>query len=112
MIVAFTGHRNRTASQNELEHIITQLSPNLCIHGGACGFDTSAGNCATKMGVPVIQYLPNYRKYGSGATFMRNRAMIELCDAVVACYDGRETGGTFYTIRYARELNKPIYILP
>ena len=110
MIIAFTGHRDKTAPQSELATIIARLSPDSCIHGAALGFDTQAGQYAESVGVPVKIYPPDYA-LGKGAPLIRNREMVDICDAVVACYDGRRTGGTFYTIEYAKKQGKPVHII-
>jgi len=111
MIVMFTGHRDKTVSSAELEKVISELAPDSCIHGGARGFDTTAELCAAKLGIPTVKYAPDYKKYGRPAPLVRNREMVEKCNAIIAYYDGRKSGGTFYTIEYARKLNKPIYFV-
>ena len=37
--------------------------------------------------------------------------MVDKSDFVIAVYNGQQIGGTFYTIRYAKSLKKPIDIL-
>ena len=37
-----------------------------------------------------------------GSFFIRNRYMVQQSDRVIAVYDGREEGGTFSTMRYAK----------
>lgn len=41
----------------------------------------------------------------------RNRALVELCDVLVAVYDGK-SGGTGYTVNYAEKLHRKIIIIP
>ena len=41
----------------------------------------------------------------------RNRYMVLSSDRVIAVYDGRSTGGTFYTIRFAQANEKEIRII-
>ncbi len=52
----------------------------------------------------VVTLSPTYAK---NAFFLRNRYMVDGADAVVCCYDGK-TGGTAYTIEYAKRLGKTI----
>ena len=47
-------------------------------------------------------------QYSPGCFFDRNRYMVDRADAVIAVYDGRQSGGTYQTIRYAEEAGKPI----
>jgi hypothetical protein len=37
--------------------------------------------------------------------------MVENSQRVIAVYDGRESGGTFYTINYAKPLQKELRII-
>ena len=46
-------------------------------------------------------------EYTKRAFFLRNRYMVDEADAIVCCYDGK-TGGTAYTIDYARQTGKII----
>lgn len=44
----------------------------------------------------------------SGVYHQRNRYMVERSSRVIAVYDGRETGGTVYTVQYARRQEKDV----
>ena len=46
-------------------------------------------------------------EYTQNAFFIRNRYMVDGADAIVCCYDGK-TGGTAYTIDYAKKQGKVI----
>ena len=48
-------------------------------------------------------------RYHPGCFFTRNRYMVDNSSRVLAVYDGRETGGTFYTIGYAQKHNKEMH---
>ncbi len=50
-------------------------------------------------------------KYSPSCYIVRNRFMVQSSDLVIAVYDGRETGGTDFTIRYARIMEKEIKII-
>ena len=41
----------------------------------------------------------------------RNRALVDLCDVLVAVYDGK-SGGTEYTVNYAEKCRKKIILIP
>ena len=49
--------------------------------------------------------------YDKECFFTRNRYMVDISNAVIGVYDGRKTGGTYYTLRYAREQNKTIRLI-
>lgn len=79
------------------------------ISGGAKGVDTLAENFAKSNGIKVDVFKPNYSLHGRGATFVRNRAMVDACDYVLAIWDGK-SHGTQYTINYAKNKGKVVHI--
>lgn len=50
-------------------------------------------------------------KYHSGCFMQRNRYLVQSSSRVIAVYDGRATGGTFQTIRFARVNEKDLRII-
>lgn len=46
-------------------------------------------------------------EYTKSAFFLRNRYMVDRADAIVCCFDGK-TGGTAYTVEYAKRQGKII----
>lgn len=50
-------------------------------------------------------------KYHPGCFFQRNRYLIYSSSRVIAVYDGRERGGTWQTIRFARVNKKDLRII-
>lgn len=51
-------------------------------------------------------------KYSPNCFMKRNQFMVSQAQRVIAVYDGRERGGTFYTIQYARKQGREIRIIP
>lgn len=47
-------------------------------------------------------------RYYKGCLLVRNDFMLSHADRIVACYDGRRHGGTFYTCNRARAMNIPV----
>ena len=74
--------------------------PDTIISGGAVGADTYAKEFAIKNNLQLIEFLPDYEKYGRKAPLVRNKLIIENCDCVLAFWDG-ESRGTKYTLDYA-----------
>lgn len=47
-------------------------------------------------------------RYYKGCLLVRNDFMLSHASRIVACYDGRRRGGTFYTCNRARAMNIPV----
>lgn len=50
-------------------------------------------------------------KYKPSCFMLRNRYMVGESQRVIAVYDGRESGGTLFTMRYAHVLEREIHII-
>ena len=79
------------------------------VSGGAAGADSLAQRYAKERGLSILIIYPDYKHQGRGATFARNRTIVENSDRVIAFYaTGRyQQGGTANTIKWARELEVP-----
>jgi len=101
----FTGHRDKFCDKSQFDKLPHDA---LWIHGGAVGFDTQVQEYALDHNISTTILRPDYTKYGTRAPLVRNDEMLEVCDEVVAFYDGRKSGGTFYTVEKAKKLSKQI----
>jgi hypothetical protein len=109
--ILFTGHRDKKADPKLLEDLAEKYPDSVWIHGDAEGFDTQVRKFAFSHGIQQIQIPPAYKTPSDhDAPLRRNDLMLELCQVVVALYDGRLKGGTKYTIDKANFLHKPIRI--
>lgn len=97
---------SRSISEFDLSPYVTD-DVELIISGGAQGIDTLAEQYADKKRIDKLIMRPKYNIYGKGAPLKRNEQMVEICDAVLAVWDGRSRG-TRYTLDYARKQNKKI----
>lgn len=79
------------------------------VSGGAVGADSLAQRYAKERGLRILIIYPDYKHQGRGATFARNRTIVENSDRVYAFYAaGRyQQGGTANTIEWARKLEIP-----
>lgn len=111
MNIAFTGHRNRQVTIDTLAQIAARFPGATWVHGGAAGFDTQVAEYAKAHAIPQVIIRPDYATYGKSAPLVRDRMIVDAADCLFACYDGRKTGGTFYTLAYARKQGKPVTIL-
>lgn len=107
MKLAIIGSRNCPPIDIEAQ---LKYIPDTIVSGGARGADTYAREFAQKHNLTLIEFLPEYDKYGKGAPLVRNKLIIDNCDCVLAFWDGKSRG-TKFTIDYAKEKNKPIKIV-
>ncbi|MEE1330160.1 MAG: hypothetical protein U0K18_03030 [Acutalibacteraceae bacterium] len=80
------------------------------ISGGATGIDTCAKEYAVKNKIKLIEFFPEYEKYGRSAPLKRNLQIIDCADFVIAFWDGK-SHGTKYVIENCKKKNKPVRIL-
>lgn len=50
-------------------------------------------------------------EYSGGCYMNRNRRMVSLSSRVIAVYDGREKGGTLFTMRYAHTMEREVRLI-
>jgi len=112
MIISFTGHRNAAIDPAVLSNLAALYPSATWAHGNARGADSEVAEFAVKAGIKQLIVLPDYNRHGRGAPFVRNRILVDSCDMLVAFYDNRKTGGTAYTVNYARQRQKRVHIIP
>lgn len=83
-------------------------------HGGAAGVDTLAGEWAAIRGVPVTVVRPDFKTWPVGvyrwkAYLVRDYAMVDAVDEVIAIWDGK-SNGTRKTFEYAEKTGKLVTI--
>ena len=100
---------SRTCPPIDIEQYLKYI-PDTIVSGGAKGADTYAREFAQKHNLKLIEFLPEYDKYGRAAPLVRNKLIIDECDCVLAFWDGKSRG-TKFTIDYAKEKNKPVKII-
>lgn len=93
-----------------LEAVLNVSKDDTIISGGAKGIDTLAANYAKENNLNLIEFLPDYKKNGRAATFIRNRGIVDNSNVVVAFWNGNSKG-TKYTLDYARKKNKRIIVI-
>ena len=82
----------------------------LVVSGGAQGADTLAKKFAAKNRIPLMEFLPDYSRYGRGAPLQRNSLIVNNAEWVLA-FVTVTSKGTWNTIRKAERAKKKVTIV-
>lgn len=118
MKVAIIGTRNPIVGYDEWVQLLSRVTSEAKIEakieavvsGGAKGVDSYAAHLAAENGISLIEYLPEYSRYGRKATIIRNRKIVEAADVVIAFPSPNTSKGTYHSIDIAKRLNKKLII--
>jgi hypothetical protein len=126
-IIGFTGTREGMTPRQKATvlRLFIENMPFTFVHGDCVGADDNAHDLAIRVGAPVVQRPSTFtgqRAFGAGAKKVyppkppldRNREIVEGSDLLIATPKGfveEPRGGTWYTIRYARQVRKPLIIV-
>lgn len=130
MIIAFTGSLDGMSARQvlALAHFLSNAFREISAfhHGDAIGADQQAHKIAVNCRIPVIIHpcdVEHKRAYctegdpiilGVKPPIVRNHDMVKTSDLIIAgptTLQARLRSGTWSTIRYAREMVKPVMIL-
>ena len=113
MRLAIVGSREFTNYDllcREVAKIQETQKIDLIVSGGATGADTLAKKYAAKNRIPLMEFLPDYSRYGRGAPLQRNSLIVQNADWVLA-YVTASSKGTWDTIRKAERAKKKTIIV-
>ena len=81
------------------------------VSGGADGVDSAGEDWAENRPDPikVVQFLPEWNKYGRAAGPIRNKQMAEYADMLIAIWNG-SSRGTKNMIEQMEKLGKPVIL--
>ncbi len=82
----------------------------LIVSGGAKGADTLAKKFAARNRIPLMEFCPDYDRYGRGAPLQRNTLIVRNSDTVLA-FVAATSKGTWDTIRKAQAAGKKVIIV-
>jgi hypothetical protein len=108
--VAIVGSRSWPDLDRVRAVVDTLPEGTVVVSGGARGVDTAAWLAAQARGLRAVVHLADWKKHGNAAGVIRNTAIVESCDEVIAFWDG-ESRGTADTIRKARAAGKPVRVV-
>jgi predicted Rossmann fold nucleotide-binding protein DprA/Smf involved in DNA uptake len=108
MKVAIIGSRKIESKEFIFSNIDKYKSEiSAIISGGAVGVDSIAKSYAQSNNIQLLEYIPNYAKFGKAAPLIRNRQIIDSCEMVLAFWDTKSKG-TKYAMDYAKKQNKRV----
>lgn len=114
MKIAIVGTRNPGISYQEWENLllskINVSDVSLIVSGGAKGIDTYAKLFAGRHHIPLMEFLPDYSRYGRYATLRRNTQIVQEASMVIA-FPSPDSKGTQHSIREAERLRKRLIIV-
>lgn len=79
------------------------------VSGGAVGVDSCAAEYAKRNGIKLTEFFPEYERYGRAAPLVRNRAIVDYADKIIAFWDGKSPG-TLSVIKYAKKTGKNVTV--
>ncbi len=107
MRVAIVGSRNLVVNNlgKYIPNDVTEI-----VSGGAVGIDRCAREFARSNNIKLVEFLPEYSKFGRSAPLKRNLQIINYCDCIIAFWDGKSRG-TNFTIENALKKKKKVTVL-
>ena len=81
----------------------------LIVSGGAKGADTLAKKFAALNNIPLMEFLPDYSKFGKQAPLRRNTQIVKEATKVIA-FPSAESRGTYHSITEARRMRKTVIV--
>lgn len=109
MKIAVIGSRTFN-DYNLLKKELDSFNINQIISGGAKGADSLAEKYAKSNEIKTLIFKPDWKRYGRGAGFIRNKLIIENCDYVIAFWD-KKSKGTKNSLGIAEKLKIGIKII-
>lgn len=90
--------------------VLRRLTPgSKLVSGGAKGPDSWAKEAAEDFSHEFVEIRPNWKKYGKGAGFKRNKEIIAASDDLIAFWD-LESNGTWHSIKLAAKAEMDMVI--
>lgn len=81
-----------------LKRLLDKHEQVVLVSGGAKGADSLAKKYSNENKIKIIEFLPDWDKYGKSAGFMRNKDIVKKSDLLLAFWDG-ESRGTYHSIK-------------
>ncbi len=109
MQIAIIGGRDRIPTAREISQALEGISVCGVVSGGARGADRAGAAWGRAAGLPVREYLPDYRRYQRRAPLIRNEAIAAAADLCLA-FPGPQSRGTWHCVRQFENAGKSVII--
>jgi hypothetical protein len=109
-VVGSRGFNDYEILKSKLDLISEKILVSLIISGGAIGADSLAEKWAKEKNIPTQIFLPDWKKYGKRAGYLRNIEIVKNADIVIAFWNG-ESKGTKLSIDLAKEHKKELIVI-
>lgn len=93
-----------------LDELFCARPPDAILCGEAKGADSLGKRYAKSRHIHVLSFPANWYRYGRRAGYIRNAAMLEHADCLVAFWDG-ESKGTKHMIDIARKAGIEVHVV-
>jgi len=110
MKLAIIGSRTITSCDERTIIKYIRKETTAILSGGAKGVDAIAQAIAASRGIPFVEILPDYARYGRQAPMIRNCEIIRQADYVLAIWDF-QSRGTAHAIACCIKEGVPVRIL-
>lgn len=127
MVVGFTGSQTGVIPEqcDALIELMQTLKPSEAHHGDCIGADQIFHEICYQLSIPIVIHPPiddSKRANCEGAWIIhpakeylvRNHDIVNSVDLMFACPNSRnekQRSGTWATFRYAKKINKPLYLI-
>lgn len=101
IIAGSRGFNDQSLMNEKLDALFRNRKPTAIVSGAARGADKLGENYAISRGIPVLKFPAEWERHGKKAGYIRNTAMLQAADALVAFWDGKSKG-TEHMIRIAK----------
>lgn len=108
--VAIVGSREWSAKAPIISAVDDIPANGTLVSGGARGVDTIAEIRANERGLRTEIYRADWENLGKAAGFIRNLAIVNSCDKLIAFWDGKSRG-TMDTVNKAKAAGIPYMLV-
>jgi len=108
--VGIVGSRGFSDLERVKDYVKSLDKDTIIVSGGAKGVDETAEKMGEELGMKVVSFKPDWKKYGRGAGIVRNKEICKYSDMIVSFWDGKSKG-TLNTIDTAKKMNMIVQVI-